>query len=191
MSYLLLDTLSGQELCLYPGILHSYILLGSLNVCVCVCTCVLSSVWLFTTPWTVAFQAPLSMGLPSQVSMCICMCVCVCVCVCARVLSCVRLFATPWTVASQAPLSMGLPRQEYWSGLLFPTLRDRTWVSCISCIGRQILYHCSTRGSSGINSVLSIYSRVLREYVLHIAEWQQLLSLLLLSHVQLFATPWL
>ena len=51
-------------------------------VCVCVCTCVLSSVWLFTTPWTVAFQAPLSMGLPSQVSMCICMCVCVCVCVC-------------------------------------------------------------------------------------------------------------
>ena len=44
MSYLPLDTLSGQELCLYPGILHSYILLGSLNVCVCVCTCVLSSV---------------------------------------------------------------------------------------------------------------------------------------------------
>ena len=28
---------------------------------------------------------------------------------------------TPWTVAHQAPLSMGFPRQEYWSGLPFPT----------------------------------------------------------------------
>ena len=30
-------------------------------------------------------------------------------------------FATPWTVACQAPLSMGFPRQEYWSGLPFPS----------------------------------------------------------------------
>ena len=30
-------------------------------------------------------------------------------------------FATPWTVAHQAPLSMGFPRQEYWSGLPFPS----------------------------------------------------------------------
>ena len=29
--------------------------------------------------------------------------------------------ATPQTVASQAPLSMGFPRQEYWSGLPFPS----------------------------------------------------------------------
>ena len=36
-------------------------------------------------------------------------------------LSCVQLFMTPWTVARQAPLSMGLPRQEYWSGLPFPS----------------------------------------------------------------------
>ena len=34
----------------------------------------------------------------------------------------VRLFETPWTVALQVPLSMGFPRQEYWSGLPFPTL---------------------------------------------------------------------
>ena len=33
----------------------------------------------------------------------------------------VQLFATPWTVACQAPLSMGFFRQEYWSGLPFPT----------------------------------------------------------------------
>ena len=37
-------------------------------------------------------------------------------------LSCVRLFATPWTVAHQPPLSMGFSRQEYWSGLPFPSL---------------------------------------------------------------------
>ena len=36
-------------------------------------------------------------------------------------LSCVRLFVTPWTVAYQAPLSMGFSRQEYWSGLPFPS----------------------------------------------------------------------
>ena len=39
-------------------------------------------------------------------------------------LSCVQLFATPWTVAYQAPPSMGFSRQEYWSGLLFPSPGD-------------------------------------------------------------------
>ena len=36
-------------------------------------------------------------------------------------LSRVRLFVTPWTVARQALLSMGFSRQEYWSGLPFPS----------------------------------------------------------------------
>ena len=36
-------------------------------------------------------------------------------------LSCVQLFETPWTVAYQAPPSMGFSRQEYWSGLPFPS----------------------------------------------------------------------
>ena len=36
-------------------------------------------------------------------------------------LSRVWLFAIPWTVAHQAPLSMGFSRQEYWSGLPFPS----------------------------------------------------------------------
>ena len=31
------------------------------------------------------------------------------------------LFVTPWTVACQAPLSMEFSRQEYWSGLTFPS----------------------------------------------------------------------
>ena len=39
-------------------------------------------------------------------------------------LSHVRLFVTPWTVARQDPLSMEFSRQEYWSGLPFPTPRD-------------------------------------------------------------------
>ena len=39
-------------------------------------------------------------------------------------LSHVRLFATPWTVGRQAPLSMGFSRQEYWSGLPFPSPGD-------------------------------------------------------------------
>ena len=40
------------------------------------------------------------------------------------VLSPVWVFATPWTVAHQAPLSMGFHRQEYWSGLPFPSPKD-------------------------------------------------------------------
>ena len=38
-----------------------------------------------------------------------------------KLLSRVQLFATPWTVTYQAPLSMGFYRQEYWSGLPFPS----------------------------------------------------------------------
>ena len=41
-----------------------------------------------------------------------------------HVFSHVRLSATPWTVARQAPLSMEFSRQDYWSGLPFPTPRD-------------------------------------------------------------------
>ena len=41
-----------------------------------------------------------------------------------KLLSPVWLFATPWTVAYQAPLSMEFSRQEYWSGLPFPSPGD-------------------------------------------------------------------
>ena len=37
--------------------------------------------------------------------------------------SCLTL-ATPWTVVCQAPLSLGFSRQEYWSGLPFPSPGD-------------------------------------------------------------------
>ena len=39
-------------------------------------------------------------------------------------LSHVRLSATPWTVAYQAPPAMGFSRQEYWSGVPFPSPGD-------------------------------------------------------------------
>ena len=42
----------------------------------------------------------------------------------ACVVSPVRLFAILWTVDSQASLSMEFSRQEYWSGLPFPTPGD-------------------------------------------------------------------
>ena len=35
-----------------------------------------------------------------------------------------QLLVTPWTVAYQAPLSLGFSRQEYWSGLPFPSPGD-------------------------------------------------------------------
>ena len=51
------------------------------------------------------------------------MCVCVCVRACTRAQlpSHVQLFATQQTVAHWVPLSMGCPRQEYCSGLPFPS----------------------------------------------------------------------
>ena len=44
-----------------------------------------------------------------------------CLCVCVQLLSYVQLFATSWTIACQASLSMEFSRQEYRSGLPFPT----------------------------------------------------------------------
>ena len=39
-------------------------------------------------------------------------------------LSHVQFFVIPWTVAYQVPPSMGFSRQEYWSGLPFPSPGD-------------------------------------------------------------------
>ena len=42
-------------------------------------------------------------------------------CVHAQSLSHVQLFVIPWSIVHQAPLSMEFSRQEYWSGLSFPS----------------------------------------------------------------------
>ena len=66
-------------------------------------------------------------------------------CVCVR--SVMSDSVTPWTVTCQAPLSIEFSRQEYWSGLPFPTPRDlpnpgiKPVSFYISCVGRQVLYH--------------------------------------------------
>ena len=55
---------------------------------------------------------------------------------------------TPWSVALQAPLSVGFSRQEYSSGLPFPSPRDLPNRGLPHC--RQILYHLSHQGSPRI-----------------------------------------
>ena len=139
----------------------------------------LCCVWLFTTPWTAAYQAPPSVGFsrqeywsgvplpspyhplleskyykPSAWDM-------------fhkyllnerideSSILSCARFFATPWTiVAHQAPLSMEFSRQERWRGSFW--LRDRT---SISCTGTWILYHCVTwEASQSMSDLKSLFS---------------------------------
>ena len=52
-------------------------------------------------------------------------CVCVCVCVCV---SCLVVSDSLWLhgLAYQAPLSMEFSRQEYWSGLPFPSPRHKS-----------------------------------------------------------------
>ena len=40
---------------------------------------------------------------------------------CAQLLRQVQLFVTLRIIGRQAPLSMGFPRQEYWTGLRFPS----------------------------------------------------------------------
>ena len=111
---------------------------GEAAMC-CVCAWPLSHVQLFMTPRTVALQALLSVGIlqfkkeqqmksrqvsagcPFKKQRLPLRC-----CNGAGGLvtkSCLTL-ATPWTVAHQAPLSMGFSRQEYWSGLPFPSPED-------------------------------------------------------------------
>ena len=45
-----------------------------------------------------------------------------------KLLSHVQLFAIPWTVAHQAPPSMEFSRQEYWSGLPFPSPHSTSFI---------------------------------------------------------------
>ena len=86
--------------------------------------------------------------------------------VCVCVLSRVWFSANPWTVALQSPLCMEFSRQEYWSSGAISSsrgssgLRDQTRVSCVSCIGRSVLYQLCHLGSPFILSVCCPYSAV-------------------------------
>ena len=69
-------------------------------------------------------------------------------------LSCVsrvRLYVTPKTAAHQAPPSLGFSRQEYWSGLSFPSpimkVKSQSEVAQ-SCLTLSDPMDCSPLGSS-------------------------------------------
>ena len=66
-------------------------------------------------------------------------------------LSHVQLIATPWTIACQVPLSMGFSRQEYWSGLPFPSQgifpTQESNLGLLNCM--QILYQLNYERSPG------------------------------------------
>ena len=118
----------------------------------------LSHVWL-SNPMTAAYQAPLSVGfsrqgywnrlpLPSPFDLYSSLNLTVLFSLlCAQLLFRVQPFMVLWTVVHQGPLSLQFFRQEYWSGLPFPSPRDlpdrpmdQIFVFCVSCICRQILY---------------------------------------------------
>ena len=65
--------------------------------------------------------------------------------------SCVRFCATPQTAAHQAPLSVGFSRQEYWSGLPFPSPMRACMLSRFSCV-----WLCVTQWTVAIQALLSI-----------------------------------
>ena len=72
-------------------------------------------------------------------------------------------FATPWTVARQAPLFMGFPRQEYWSGLLFPSHPVVILVCKIVSFFKKSFY---TETKRTVNFVLCLYFKLTTPYVL-------------------------
>ena len=81
------------------------------------------------------------------------MCLCVCMCVCFQLLSHVLLSATPLAIAWQTLLSKEFLQARmlewvaisYSRGSAWP--RDWTHISCVSCMGRQILYQLHNLGS--------------------------------------------
>ena len=68
-------------------------------------------------------------------------------------------FAIPWTVAHQALLSRGFPRQEYWSGLPFPSPGDlpNPHGSNPLLLGRWVLSHWATWEALSIWEALLIW----------------------------------
>ena len=80
-------------------------------------------------------------------------------------LSRVWLFATPWTVAHQAPLSMGFSRQEYWSGLPFPSPGDLPAPGIDAGLWhcRQMLYPLSHQGSPNRKGFAKVGQQTVRD----------------------------
>ena len=107
-------------------------------------------------------------------------------------LSCVRLFATPWTVAYQAPLSMGFSRQQYWSGLPFPSPGDlpNPAIKPRSPALQTDALPSEPPGKS-INGVSALLKQGKADTCgLTIYSIYSFMKVKLFSRVRLFATPW-
>ena len=105
-------------------------------------------------------------------------------------LSCVTL-VTPWTVSHQAPLSLGFfqARILEWVAVFFSRgssqSRDQTHISCVSCIGRQILYPSATQEALGdiigvtakvTMAIIVQYIHVSNDQVVHLEIAQRYMS---------------
>ena len=77
-----------------------------------------------------------------------------------------RVFATPRTAACQAPLSTEFFPARILDWVVISSSRgssqpsDQTHISCISCIGRQVLYHQCRLGSPYTNLCAQLLSHV-------------------------------
>ena len=90
--------------------------------------------------------------------------------ICMSAQSCLT-FAALWTETRQTSLPMEFSRKEYWSALPFPISigkirgssqpRDQTCISGISCVGRQILYHCTTWEANSLHHLGSQFKNYL------------------------------
>ena len=90
---------------------------------------------------------------------------------------------TPWTVACQTPLSVGFSRQEYWSGLPFPSPGDLPNPGLLHC--RQILYHLShsVQCSRSVHVQLFVTPwTAARQVSLSITNWSRLFACGLNTH---------
>ena len=118
----------------------------------------------------------------------------------AKLLSCSVMSdsATPWTVCSPPHSSVyQILQEEYWSSQPFPSPGDLPkpgikTVSCIFCIGRQILYRCIT-----INNNITFITFPVKRFLLCPSSYKNPCCCIpdpklscTFSHVQLFVTPW-
>ena len=78
-------------------------------------------------------------------------------------------FVTPWTIAHQAPLPMKFSRQEYWSGVPFPTLGNLP--------------------DPGIETVSLVPPELAGRFFTNCATWEACIYSSLISHINVQTFP--
>ena len=109
-------------------------------------------------------RGPLVRWLLLCVFVCVCVCVCVYVCVCMLTQLCLTLWDDPMGCSLPGSFIHGTfqARMLEWVTLSFSRgssqPRHQTHVSSVSCIGRQILYHCTTWEAIPFSSAKALLS---------------------------------